>query len=167
MVAVRTTSHAFATRDGQDPEGRASWPTFDREVLGGTYTGHHGNHPENGDPPTLVWMTPENAQHPILTGIPPTEFVAASWLYKMSPLSENATPLMMGRVGDRKPIEPVAWTHNSPSGGRVFYTSLGHEGDFRLPQFVRLLKNAIYWAAELSVTSSRKDDPVSGEKSAE
>jgi len=44
--------------------------------------------------------------------------------------------------GDR---EPVAWTriHN---GGRIFYTSLGHQQDFSVDHFLTLLTNAILWA---------------------
>jgi hypothetical protein len=35
LVAIRTTSHAFALRDNEQvPEGHAVWPEFDTEVLG-------------------------------------------------------------------------------------------------------------------------------------
>jgi type 1 glutamine amidotransferase len=42
--------------------------------------------------------------------------------------------------------EPVAWTRMH-RGGRVFYTSLGHQQDFREVDFLRLLANAVFWAA--------------------
>ena len=35
---------------------------------------------------------------------------------------------------------------NTYRGGRIFYTSLGHPGDFQLPAFRRLLRNAIVWS---------------------
>jgi type 1 glutamine amidotransferase len=89
---------------------------------------------------------PEAASHPILRGVPGGELVVRSWLYKVSPLAKAATPLMMGRVEGREPPEPVAWTHTH-RGGRVFYTSLGHPDDFKLPAFQTLLKNSIDWAA--------------------
>jgi type 1 glutamine amidotransferase len=60
---------------------------------------------------------------------------------------------MMGRVGDRKPHEPVAWTNKHIGGGRVFYTSLGHADDFRIPAFRRLLLNGIFWALDRPVPS--------------
>jgi type 1 glutamine amidotransferase len=47
------------------------------------------------------------------------------------------------------PAEPVAWT-NAPRRGssRVFYTSFGHEDDFREPEFRRLLLQGICWALD-------------------
>lgn len=45
----------------------------------------------------------------------------------------------------------MAWT-NTYKGGRIFYTSLGHADDFKLPQFRTLLSNAIQWAADKPVT---------------
>ena len=53
----------------------------------------------------------------------------------------------MGRWSDRTEPEPVAWT-NTYHGGRIFYTSLGHPDDFQLPQFNRLLLNAIRWTLD-------------------
>ena len=44
--------------------------------------------------------------------------------------------------------EPVAWTHESPRGGRVFYTSLGHQDDFDSLFFQQLLLNAVHWSLE-------------------
>jgi len=151
LVALRTSSHAFTLLKGKPlPPGHEEWPEFDRDILGGNYTGHHGNRGPKA-PRTLVRTLPEAAKHPILTGLPAEEFVVASWLYKTSPLSRKATPLLTGRVEGRPMPEPVAWTFTSPAGGRVFYTSLGHPDDLRLPAVRRLLRNGIYWASGLSV----------------
>lgn len=49
-----------------------------------------------------------------------------------------------GRWSDTESVEPVAWT-NTYEGGRVFYTTLGHPGDFENPAFCQLLLNAIQW----------------------
>lgn len=149
IVAFRAASHAFITRDGTTPEGRESWPTFDRDVLGCHYQGHHANYAKQGAPPTWVWVLPEAQKNPLLTGIETGEFSVPSWLYKLQPLSEGAETLMMGRVADRQPHEPVAWTYRRKDGGRVFYASLGSPDDFEQPQFRRLLCNAVYWAAGL------------------
>lgn len=149
IVAIRSASHAFITRDGTTPEGRESWPTFDRDVLGCHYQGHHANYAKEGFPPTWVWVLPEAQKNPLLAGIETGEFTVPSWLYKVQPLSKGAETLMMGRVDDRQPQEPVAWTYHRRDGGRVFYTSLGSPDDFELPQFRRLLRNAVYWAADL------------------
>jgi len=66
---------------------------------------------------------------------------------EMRPLAPTARPLLMGRWSDRADPEPVAWT-NTYHGGRIFYTSLGHPDDFKLPPFNRLLLNAIRWALD-------------------
>jgi putative membrane-bound dehydrogenase-like protein len=149
VVGVRTASHAFALRDGkQPPAGHAAWPEFDAQVFGGNYHGHYANH--RGDAPaTQVWAAPDAKAHPVMIGLPAEEFAARSWLYKVLPLGENTKVLMLGRVGDQKPYEPVAWTNTHVGGGRAFYTSLGHPDDFKLPAFQELLRNGVYWAAGL------------------
>ncbi len=149
LVALRTTSHAFDLGKGKvPPKGHAVWPEFDREVLGGNYTGHHGNRGPKA-PRTLVRVVPEERKHAILDGVPAEEFAVASWLYKTSQLNRKAVPLLIGRVEGRPMPEPVAWTYLRPDGGRVFYTSLGHPDDFRIAAFVRLLHNGTYWASGL------------------
>jgi len=45
--------------------------------------------------------------------------------------------------------EPIAWTRFADNS-RIFYTSLGYPDDFKLPQFRRLLINAIYWALDMN-----------------
>jgi type 1 glutamine amidotransferase len=159
LVALRTSSHAFTLLKGKPlPGGHEEWPEFDRDVLGGNYTGHHGNRNDRDPkaPRTLVRIVPEAAKHPILTGLPAEEFAVTSWLYKTSPLSRKATPLLTGRVEGRPMPEPVGWTCTSPGGGRIFYTSLGHPDDLRLPAIRRFLRNGIYWVSGLPVPPDRK-----------
>jgi len=151
VVALRTASHAFALRGNELPEGLTDWPGFDAEVLGGNYHGHHGNKAEDG-PRTYVWVKLGMESHPILAGVPTGEIFVRSWLYKTLPLAETTTVLMMGRVEDRKPHEPVAWTNTTGAGGKVFYTSLGHPEDFKLPWFRRMIVNAVFWTLDKPVT---------------
>ena len=138
LVGIRTASHAFDTR-GKHPEGHAEWRTFDPDVLGGHYTGHHGNKLK-----TSVSVIEAAADHPVLHGVNREAFTAGGSLYKVRPLRKSCTPLLLGRV-DGAEAEPVAWT-NVHRGGRVFYTSLGHVRDFENPAFRRLLFNGIRWA---------------------
>ena len=56
---------------------------------------------------------------------------------------------MMGRVGERKPHEPVTWTYIHKGGGRSFYTSLGHENDFKQEWFQHMLRDGIHWALRM------------------
>lgn len=157
LVAIRTSSHAFALRGAPPPEGHASWAKFDPDVLGGNYQGHHNNKTKQNkeDPPTYVRAVATAKSHPILRGVNTEEFIVPSWLYKTRPLATTTQTLIMGRAGERQPHEPVAWTNLPPDGGRVFYTSLGHPEEFKMPDFERLLLNGIHWAAETSTAAAR------------
>jgi type 1 glutamine amidotransferase len=152
VVGIRTASHAFCLNQERPPAGLTEWPEFDRDVLGGNHHMHHGNK-DKDDPFTCVWAKEGMESHAILAGVPTEEFRVPSWLYKTSPLAKTATVLMMGRVGDRKPFEPVTWTNINTSGGRVFYTSLGHPGEFKMRVFRRLLTNGIFWALNKKMPS--------------
>jgi type 1 glutamine amidotransferase len=55
--------------------------------------------------------------------------------------------LLMGRWSAEDPEEPVAWT-NTYRGGRMFYTTLGHPGDFQNEAFRRMLVNAVRWSLD-------------------
>ena len=126
IVGVRTASHAFQ-----------NWLAFDKEVQGGNYEGHYG-----AGPVCHVEIAQDAADHAILEGVSPFDSLGS--LYKNTPIAEDTALLLNGRTEEHS--EPVAWTrlHN---GGRVFYTSLGHQGDFRDENFLRLLANAAFWAA--------------------
>jgi HEAT repeat protein/type 1 glutamine amidotransferase len=147
VIGIRTASHAFCLNEEEPPEGLADWPEFDRDVLGGNYHMHHGNKSED-DPKTYVWVVDEQKSNPILEGVPKGETQVPSWLYKTEPLQQTATVLMIGRVGERKPYEPVTWINTNTKGGKVFYTSMGHPYEFNLPFFRQLLVNGVFWALD-------------------
>ena len=126
IVGVRTASHAYQ-----------NYLEFDRDVLGGSYAGHFGH-----GPIAHVQIKEENAGHPILAGLP--NFDSYGSLYKNPNNAKDIITLMTASTSEGN-CEPVAWTrvHN---GGRIFYTSLGHQKDFRVDCFLSLLTNAILWA---------------------
>jgi hypothetical protein len=126
----------------------AAWPDFDRVVLGCTYKGHHPNNWK-----TTVEAAAGMAQNPLLKGVKVEGFPSVGSLYLSVPLEKGVCPLLLGRAGDAQP-EPVAWTRLRQDGGRLFYTSLGHTGDFKEPSFVMLLRNGIFWAAGLPIPRS-------------
>jgi nicotinamidase-related amidase/type 1 glutamine amidotransferase len=151
VVGIRTASHAFSPRPNQKvPEGHAVWAEFDRDVLGGHYTGHYDAKLAK-DGKTLIRVWGEARSHPILNGVPREDLSIKSSLYKTAPLGEKATALVLGRVEGQPNPEPVAWTNTHTGGGRVFYVALGGPEDFEMPVFRRLLRNGIYWAAGLAV----------------
>ena len=146
VVGLRTATHAFAGLRGDKlPAGVVEWPHFDQEVIGCNYNGHYPNQLK-----TTVTRTPAAAGNPILAGVKTQEFTTVGSLYRSLPLVDGATPLLMGQAGTAKP-EPVAWIRTRTDGGRVFYTSLGHPGDFEEPAFLALLRNGILWAAGLPI----------------
>lgn len=146
LVGVRTACHAFCLRNQRPPAGHDEWADFDRKVLGCFYHDHYGNALV-----ATIQVAKDAAKNPILAGVTPSEFTACGSLYRCRPLSPSARLLMVGRVDNQMEPEPVAWTNVTPAGGRVFYTSLGHPGDFAIPEFVRLLRNGLFWAANVSI----------------
>jgi putative heme-binding domain-containing protein len=139
LVGIRTACHAFDTR-GHAPPGHVEWTTFDPDVLGGHYTNHYGN-----DIKPAIERAPSDKTSPILEGVV-TPFTAQGSLYKVSPLASSCIPLLMGTIPGHAP-EPVAWI-NAKARARIFYTSLGHPGDFEIPAFRVLLRNAVLWALD-------------------
>jgi type 1 glutamine amidotransferase len=127
IVGLRTASHAFQ-----------NWLEFDREFLGGSYSGHYAD-----GPVTKVAIAEGAADHPILHGFTP--FETKTKLYKNPRLADSAKLLLTGTIPEH--TEPVAWT-NEPARGSVFYTSLGGPDDFQNSSFRSLVANAIFWAAQ-------------------
>ena len=62
----------------------------------------------------------------------PSGLVSHGSLYRNTPIADDATLLLTGTTDEA--TEPVAWTRMN-AGGRVFYTSLGHQEDFRDGRF--------------------------------
>lgn len=139
VMGIRTANHAFSLRGADTPDGCQVWEDFDAQVIGGSYSGHHGNGLK-----TTVTAAKQSGSHPILGGIDPAQLVGNGSLYKVSPLRENATPLLIGQI-EGAAAEPIAWTNQTKFGGKAFYTSLGHVDDFSQPAVRRLLNNAVAW----------------------
>ena len=101
-------------------------------MIGGNYQGHHGK-----GKVCLVNNLSSSSNHPILKKVNLPIRTPAS-LYRNSPLPKASTPVLIGTIPNHSP-EPVAWTHITPAGSRIFYTSLGHPQDFENPNFNQLL----------------------------
>jgi type 1 glutamine amidotransferase len=145
IVGFRTSTHAFMyPKDSPHADLNDG---FGRDVFGQKWITHHGH-----TSTTTVALRPEASGHPILRGVTP--FTAKSWLYHVAPLNGPATLLLDGTAvnSERKqkldqfpPVQPVAWTREH-NGARVFFTTLGHPGDFEQESMRRLTVNGILWA---------------------
>jgi type 1 glutamine amidotransferase len=133
IVGLRTASHAFQ-----------NWLELDREVFGGSYTGHYGS-----GLTTKVQVVNEASGHPILSGFRP--FETPTKLYKNRNNAKDTHLLLTGTIPEH--TEPLAWSREY-KGGRVFYTSLGGPDDFKMVEFRDLLTNAILWAVDHKVERS-------------
>jgi type 1 glutamine amidotransferase len=138
VLGLRTASHAFELRNDSPLEGHRDWPAWDQEVIGGNYQGHYGKNKS-----CLIRKIPAAMQPSLLKQVK-LPFRTPASLYRNSPLPMNSVPILEG-VLSGFPTEPVAWTHVTKSGAKVFYTSLGHVKDFENPSFNQLLQNAIRW----------------------
>jgi len=118
---------------------------FDAEVLGGHYTIYYRNNQK-----TTVEFGQNAESHPIAKGLSAAKIIGNCPLYIISPLANDATPLLIGTtpaaVGKKIELrsEPVAWTRlYGPKHARVLYSSLGDADDFKNPEFRRLLVNTV------------------------
>ncbi|WP_406695563.1 HEAT repeat domain-containing protein [Singulisphaera sp. Ch08] len=154
LVALRTSSHAFALSSGSPPANHAQWADFDVAVLGGRYAGDLPN--QAG---TDVSIAPGAEKQELLAGLPSASFHSAGSLYKSVDLGSKTTVLLRGQTVDQGQAVsyPVAWTNRFQENSRVFYTSLGHPDDFKLPAFNRLLSNAIHWALNRPAATKKEN----------
>ncbi len=122
LVGIRTACHAFDTR-GKAPAGHAEWTSFDPDVLGGHYTGHHGNnvHPE-------IDRRRGDKTHPILAGCRDAVRRARARFTRSVRWQPARSRSCSGRYRVSRPSRSRGSTCTSHA--RVFYTSLGHPDDF-------------------------------------
>ena len=138
VLGIRTSSHAFATNKKQMvPAGHVNWQSWDADVFGGSYSGHHGNNQA-----TTAMVV---AEHPTTKGLPKKSFATGGSLYKAKPLAKETTVFLTGKAEGVEEDQPVAWNFRRKDGGLSFYTSLGHVKDFETSQFPLLLKQATKW----------------------
>ena len=137
VIGLRTSTHAFH----YPPDSPwFDWnDRFGRRVLGSPWVRHHGHSS------TTNVRQVTGVEHPVLEGIE-QQFWSPSWLYHVE-LEADCAPLLHGDPltpeCDPQP-GPVCWVRDQ-GGRRVVYTSLGHPGDFAIPQFRRLLVNSAIW----------------------
>jgi type 1 glutamine amidotransferase len=124
ILGIRTASHAFE-----------NFKEFDHDVLGGDYKGHYTNSIAQ------VELATDRPIHPVIAGVTP---FSSRKLYKNPSISPDDIVLLNATISGHR--EPVAWVRER-NGGRVFYTSLGVQEDFKQESFRQLLLNAVFWCA--------------------
>jgi type 1 glutamine amidotransferase len=145
VLGIRTACHAFSLHGAKPPAGLETWESWDADVFGGHYVGHHGK--SDG---VTVRPVGETHDDPIFkafaakTSASGEPLVGNGSLYRVRPLASSATPLLIGSIPG-KTDEPVAWINHRADGGKSFYTSLGHPDDFSEPAFRTLLVAALRW----------------------
>ncbi|GAB5559005.1 MAG: hypothetical protein SynsKO_06520 [Synoicihabitans sp.] len=159
ILGLRTANHSF--RYSAD-HPRFNWNVdFGQRALGSPYVVHQTS-------ATDVEVIAENRSHPIMTHVTKQEWVSPGTLY-LARMEEGCVPLLMGSgTGKERHLKraygevhvnvfetaPIAWAWENEWGGRSFYTSLGHPGDFIEESFVRMVINAVHWGLELPVPSA-------------
>ncbi len=153
VIGLRTANHSFRYPKGHP---RFAWNDgFGRRALGTPYVVHQSSE-------TPVKVVAENLSHPIMTHVSKAEWVSPGTLY-LARLEEGCLPLVVGSGKGRRRLlkkafgeiqvkefetAPVAWAWKNEWGGKVFYTSFGHPGDFAEASFNRMLINAICWSVD-------------------
>lgn len=155
VLGIRTASHAFDPRikpaqSNAFLAGLASWPEFDKDILGGNYVGHTDSKVKSTATFTVV---PGMEGHPLLKDVPLNNFTSAGTLYTNQSLrSDNAQVVLIGTIPGQLP-QPVLWV-NKTDKNHVIYTSIGTVDDFQNESFIRLLKNSISWLLKESLNDN-------------
>src|SRR5699024_10943285 len=86
--------------------------------------------------------------HPVTSGVASfeTEDVKYTHLHV-----HDGVRVLAQHTYEREP-QPLVWAHQTPAGGRVVYTALGHdEGAYEAPEVLRIIRNGVDW-----VTAARE-----------
>ena len=159
VIGLRTANHAFKY-PADHP--RAEWNEgFGRRALGTPYIVH-----QMGE--TEIEVVAENGGHPIMTHVNKETWTSPGTLY-LAKLEDGCLPLVRGSGHGKErlirrgfgevqvkafEVAPVAWAWENEWGGRSFYTSFGHPGDFAEVSFNRMLLNAVHWGLDLPVPAA-------------
>lgn len=172
LIALRTANHGFF---GGKPYRKDGKSVSLRELLGGTFMGHHGGwHSES----TQGIIVDAAKTHPILSGV--KAIWGTSDVYRCHndkfPFPEDCTALVLGQPlmnlqpdappnKEKEPL-PVAWTKtwvgNEGRSTKIFHFTMGSAEDFENAGVRRITVNAVYWGLgmEDSISSDRSVEPI-------
>lgn len=142
VIAFNSTSQAFEKQ-----------PEWFAKYFGG---GFRGKVNEKGTP--SVTVLPENINHPIVANLNKKSFTVSTPTIIPGPLDKKAVPLLMGQTGSSHSF-PVSWSFSYKNGQKIFYTSLGVADEFKNPDFLELIFNAVKWCLSEEKNSFKKVRP--------
>ena len=165
LIALRTANHGFW--------GPTKYRVNDKQVslrdlLGGTFMGHHGGWHREA---TRGIPVADQQAHPILRGV--SDIFGTSDVYRCHnekfPFPEDCQALVLGQPlvslepdaepnATKEPL-PIAWTKtwtgNEGKASRIFHFTMGSAEDFANAGVRRLTINAVYWGLEMESAISR------------
>lgn len=165
IIGIRTATHAFSYKKNKSsPYAKYSTDSreikggFGRLVLGETWVAHHGDH---GHESSRGVIAEGMEDHPIVRGC--EDIWGPTDVYKVSTLSGDSKPVIMGRVlrgmspegppNTEKEMMPISWikTYTGDKGktARVFTSTIGAAPDFESEGLRRLFVNACYWCLRI------------------
>jgi peroxiredoxin (alkyl hydroperoxide reductase subunit C) len=155
LIALRTANHGFWGGLRYKKSGKN---ISLREMLGGTFMGHHGGWHREA---TRGVVVSDNKKHPILIGV--EDIWGTSDVYRChndkNPFPKDCTSLVLGQPlinlkkdappNTKKEPLPVAWTKtwigNKGLESKVFHFTMGSAVDFENEGVRRMTVNAVYW----------------------
>jgi type 1 glutamine amidotransferase len=159
LVALRTANHGFWGGKPYTLDGK-NVPL--RDLLGGTFQGHHGGWHREATRGVIVEGSKD---HPILAGV--TDIFGTSDVYRCHddkfPFPADCTALVLGQPlvnlqqdaapnTNKEPL-PVAWTKtwkgNRGLDSRIVHFTMGSAEDFENAGVRRLTINGVYWGLGL------------------
>lgn len=96
-------------------------------------------------------LRPAEPIHPIATGLQPLQ-LREEFYYRLKfvDATPGVEPVMQAMI-DGQP-ETVAWAWQRPDGGRSFgYSGLHFDDNWQLPEYPRLIKQAVLWTMKLPI----------------
>lgn len=160
IIALRTANHGFRGRIPYTIGEKSI--NFGRDILGGSFMGHHGGWHREATRGTVV---KELADHPIVKGV--SDIWGPSDVYRTykegTSLPDDCTALvwgqpLTGRSPEDKPNTkkeplPIAWFKiwktSDGKSARVFNTTMGSARDLQSEGLRRLVINAAFWGIGL------------------
>lgn len=122
--------HVSATAWPDEPE----WANF----LGGRWVRGTTMHPPLG--PASIEVI--DRDHPVTTGVASFETEDEKYTYLHV---HDGVRVLAQHTYEGKP-QPLVWAHETPAGGRVVYTALGHdEGAYEAPEVLRIIGQGVDW----------------------